>query len=105
MLGLLGGLLGTSMGVLAVVLTAVGKRWTPILEPAGVLPAPLLGALTGLLAGLYRPGGRVGSSPRRLCAVESSRLRRRQGGRGWPIRDEQGGSPEMQIRTTGASRR
>ncbi|GAB3966721.1 ABC transporter permease [Actinoallomurus acanthiterrae] len=53
MLGFLGGLLGTSAGVLTVVLTAVGKHWTPVLEPAVVLPAPLLGALTGLLAGLY----------------------------------------------------
>ncbi|WP_222722720.1 ABC transporter permease [Actinomadura alba] len=52
-LGLLGGLIGTSIGVATVVAAAVGKDWTPILEPATVLPAPLIGTVTGLLAGLY----------------------------------------------------
>lgn len=52
-LGLLGGLIGTSIGVAAVVVVAVARQWTPILEPVTVLPAPLVGALTGLIAGLY----------------------------------------------------
>jgi putative ABC transport system permease protein len=52
-LGLLGGLIGTSIGVATVVAVAFGKEWTPILEPVTVLPAPLVGAMTGLLAGLY----------------------------------------------------
>ncbi|MDX6744439.1 ABC transporter permease [Actinocorallia sp. A-T 12471] len=52
-LGLLGGLTGASLGVVAVVATAVAQRWTPVLEPLTVLPAPLIGALTGLVAGLY----------------------------------------------------
>lgn len=37
----------------AVVAVAVLRDWTPILQPATVLPAPLIGAATGLLAGLY----------------------------------------------------
>ncbi|GIE98716.1 ABC transporter permease [Paractinoplanes rishiriensis] len=52
-LGLVGGLLGTSLGVGAVVAVASLRDWTPILQPATVLPAPLVGAVTGLLAGLY----------------------------------------------------
>lgn len=52
-LGLLGGLIGTSIGVATVLTVAVSKDWTPILEPITVLPAPLVGGLTGLLAGLY----------------------------------------------------
>ncbi|WP_433297737.1 ABC transporter permease [Actinoplanes sp. CA-030573] len=52
-LGLIGGLIGTSVGVAAVVAVAFWRDWTPILQPATVLPAPLVGAVTGLLAGLY----------------------------------------------------
>jgi putative ABC transport system permease protein len=52
-LGMIGGLIGTSLGVAAVVVIAILKDWTPILQPATVLPAPLVGAATGLLAGLY----------------------------------------------------
>jgi putative ABC transport system permease protein len=52
-LGLLGGLIGTSLAVAVVIAVAVTKQWTAILDPVTVLPAPLLGAVTGLLAGLY----------------------------------------------------
>ena len=52
-LGLLGGLVGTSLGVAVVVLVALLKQWTAILQPWTVLPAPLVGGLVGLLAGLY----------------------------------------------------
>lgn len=51
-LGLLGGLLGTSVGIAVVVIVAVVQRWTPVMEPWTAFPAPLVGALTGL-AGLY----------------------------------------------------
>nr|WP_328872758.1 ABC transporter permease [Streptomyces sp. NBC_00287] len=52
-LGMLGGLMGTGLGVATVVMVAATNDWTPILEPVTVLPAPLVGAATGLLAGLY----------------------------------------------------
>ena len=52
-LGTLGGLLGTSLGVLTVVVFAVTQSWTAVLNPAVTLPAPLLGSVVGLLAGLY----------------------------------------------------
>lgn len=52
-LGTLGGLIGTSLGVLSVIAIAVAKRWTAVIEPATVLPAPLIGGLVGLVAGCY----------------------------------------------------
>jgi putative ABC transport system permease protein len=52
-LGLLGGLIGTGLGVLTVVIVALVRQWTAVLEPWAVLPAPLIGAIVGLLAGLY----------------------------------------------------
>lgn len=53
LLGALGGLIGTGLGVAAVVGTALARDWTAVLQPYAVLPAPLIGALTGLVAGLY----------------------------------------------------
>ncbi|MEV7612865.1 ABC transporter permease [Streptomyces sp. NPDC089799] len=52
-LGALGGLVGTSIGELTVVVVAVVRDWTPVLHPATVAGAPLAGLVTGLLAGLY----------------------------------------------------
>ncbi|GAA0913265.1 hypothetical protein GCM10009558_100720 [Virgisporangium aurantiacum] len=52
-LGTLGGLIGTSVGVVTVVLVALARHWTATLEPATVLPAPLAGTVVGLVAGLY----------------------------------------------------
>ncbi|GAA1990092.1 ABC transporter permease [Catenulispora subtropica] len=52
-LGTLGGLLGTSVGVGLVVGVALTRDWTAVLQPWAVLPAPLIGSVVGLLAGLY----------------------------------------------------
>jgi putative ABC transport system permease protein len=52
-LGALGGLVGTSVGVAVVVLVALAREWTAVLQPWTVLPAPLVGAVVGLLAGGY----------------------------------------------------
>lgn len=52
-LGLLGGLLGTAIAVVSVLVFALARHWTAVLDPLTVLPAPLIGALTGLLAGIY----------------------------------------------------
>jgi putative ABC transport system permease protein len=51
--GTLGGLVGTTLGILTTVVVAASREWTPLLDPVFVLPAPLLGTLTGILAGLY----------------------------------------------------
>ena len=52
-LGTLGGLIGTCIGVGTVVIFAATKDWTAILNPVYTLPAPLIGSVVGLLAGLY----------------------------------------------------
>jgi putative ABC transport system permease protein len=52
-LGTLGGLTGTCAGVAAVVIFAATQDWTAILNPLYTLPAPLIGSITGLLAGAY----------------------------------------------------
>jgi putative ABC transport system permease protein len=52
-LGTLGGLIGTCIGVGIVVVFAAAENWTAILNPAYTLPAPLIGAVVGLLAGAY----------------------------------------------------
>jgi putative ABC transport system permease protein len=52
-LGTLGGLIGTSIGTAVVIGTALARQWTAVLAPWTVLPAPLIGTMVGLLAGLY----------------------------------------------------
>jgi putative ABC transport system permease protein len=52
-LGLLGGLAGTSLGIVVVVAVALVRDWTAILEPWTVLAAPAIGGLVGLAAGAY----------------------------------------------------
>lgn len=52
-LGALGGLVGTSLGTVTVVVMAVVRDWTPVIHPATVVAAPAIGLVTGVLAGLY----------------------------------------------------
>ncbi|MFB6887910.1 ABC transporter permease [Kitasatospora sp. NPDC056327] len=52
-LGTLGGLIGTGLGVTTVVAVAAARDWTAVLQPAVTLPAPLIGTAVGLLAGLH----------------------------------------------------
>jgi len=52
-LGLVGGLVGTSIGSVVVVSVALARQWTPVVDPLTLASAPVLGLATGLLAGLY----------------------------------------------------
>lgn len=52
-LGLVGGIVGASVGTLVVVGVSLARTWTPVLEPWVPLTAPLLGGVVGLLAGAY----------------------------------------------------
>ncbi len=52
-IGLLGGIVGASAGVLVVVIVSFTRDWTPVLDPWLPLAAPLAGLLIGLLAGAY----------------------------------------------------
>ena len=51
--GMLGGLLGTSIGVLATAAIASGNHWTPVMNTGLVIAAPFLGVVVGILAGCY----------------------------------------------------
>ena len=52
-IGLFGGVMGASAGLLVVVAVSAVNDWTPVLDARVPLGAPLLGGLVGLLAGLY----------------------------------------------------
>ena len=43
-MGLLGGIIGTSLGILVVVRVAASRTWTPVLDPMIPLAAPLVGS-------------------------------------------------------------
>ncbi|MEZ4663169.1 MAG: ATP-binding cassette domain-containing protein [Caldilineaceae bacterium] len=52
-LGIIGGIIGASLGVLIVVAVAAYQLWTPVLDPSAPLLAPLLGGTIGLVSGAY----------------------------------------------------
>ena len=52
-LGLIGGIMGASLGVLIVVAVSAYQVWTPVLDPLAPIAAPLIGGLIGLLSGAY----------------------------------------------------
>ncbi|MBO9520480.1 MAG: ABC transporter permease [Nocardioidaceae bacterium] len=51
-LGLIGGLIGTPVGIAVVLLVCVQREWTALLPPA-LLATPLLGLSVGVVAGIY----------------------------------------------------
>jgi putative ABC transport system permease protein len=51
-LGALGGVVGTALGVGIVLTSAIVKQWTAIM-PTSLLAAPLIGTAIGVVAGLY----------------------------------------------------
>jgi macrolide transport system ATP-binding/permease protein len=52
-MGLVGGVVGASLGTLVVVIVSASRTWTPVLDPWVPLLAPLAGALVGLISGAY----------------------------------------------------
>ncbi len=52
-MGLVGGVIGATIGILVIVMLAAMRDWTPVLAPWIPIGAPLLGAVTGLLAGIF----------------------------------------------------
>jgi putative ABC transport system permease protein len=52
-IGLLGGLIGSAVGVFAVVIVSVVQQWTPVLDVWLAIGATILGAVVGLAAGAY----------------------------------------------------
>jgi putative ABC transport system permease protein len=52
-MGLVGGIIGSSIGIIAVVVVSAARDWTPVLEAWLPLAAPVAGALVGLVSGMY----------------------------------------------------
>jgi macrolide transport system ATP-binding/permease protein len=52
-MGLVGGIIGASIGVLIVVGVSAYQVWSPVLDPAVPLLAPVVGGAIGLVSGLY----------------------------------------------------
>jgi putative ABC transport system permease protein len=53
LIGAIGAMIGTSLGVLVIGGVSASKGWTPVLAPLIILVAPFTGALAGFLAGAY----------------------------------------------------
>ena len=51
--GIVGGVLGASLGTLVVVIVSAYQQWTPVLDPLAPFLAPVIGGLTGLVSGTY----------------------------------------------------
>jgi macrolide transport system ATP-binding/permease protein len=52
-MGVIGGVIGASLGVLIVVVVSAYQVWTPVLDPAAPVLALLVGGAIGLLSGTY----------------------------------------------------
>ncbi|HUX75646.1 MAG TPA: ATP-binding cassette domain-containing protein, partial [Anaerolineae bacterium] len=52
-IGVIGGILGASFGILTVVAVSAYQVWTPVLDPAAPFLAPLVGGVIGLVSGTY----------------------------------------------------
>ena len=50
--GIIAGTVGALLGIVAVTIVALTRTWTPTIQPATLIAAPLIGILTGTLAGL-----------------------------------------------------
>jgi macrolide transport system ATP-binding/permease protein len=52
-MGVIGGILGASLGLMIVVGVSAYQVWTPVLDPAAPFLAPVIGGTIGLLSGAY----------------------------------------------------
>lgn len=67
-LGGVGGVLGSSLGVIVVLGVALAQQWTAVIDPVYLATGPVLGALVGAAAGVY--------PARRAAAIEPVRALR-----------------------------
>ena len=68
LLGTTGGIIGVTLGTVATIATAIARQWTPTASNWTLLATPLLGTITGILAGL-QPARKAGN----MAPVESLR--------------------------------
>jgi len=51
--GLFAAVIGTSVGVIAVLATAIALNWTAVIDPGIIALGPVIGACTGFIAGIF----------------------------------------------------
>ncbi len=76
LLGILGGVIGCAIGVIAIVVVSTLRHWIPALDITVIALAPLAGMATGLIAGLYPALKVLGWSQSRPCDDERDRRAR-----------------------------
>jgi putative ABC transport system permease protein len=52
-IGVIGGILGASLGILTVIAVSAYQVWPPVLDPSAPFLAPLVGGVIGLVSGTY----------------------------------------------------
>jgi macrolide transport system ATP-binding/permease protein len=52
-MGVIGGIIGASVGVLIVIGVSAHQVWTPVLDPTAPFLAPIVGGVIGVLSGIY----------------------------------------------------
>jgi putative ABC transport system permease protein len=62
LIGLVGGLVGTVLGVNVVALVSIIREWQVVFEPALFAAGPVIGAVVGVVAGVY-PAWRASRIP------------------------------------------
>lgn len=60
--GAIAGIVGTTIGILAISATSIARGWTPTINPTILLAAPVIGIITGALAGLI-PAVKAANTP------------------------------------------
>lgn len=62
-LGLTGGIAGATVGIIVIIAVSAARQWTPVLDLRMAALAPVGGAITGLVAGLYPAWRAAGMEP------------------------------------------
>lgn len=62
LVGIIAGIAGASIGVIAVAVTSATRNWTTTINPTIILIAPLIGLITGVAAGIL-PAHRASKTP------------------------------------------
>jgi putative ABC transport system permease protein len=60
--GAIAGVVGTTIGILAISATSIARGWTPTINPTLLLAAPAIGIITGTLAGII-PAVKAANTP------------------------------------------
>ncbi len=60
--GAIAGVVGTTIGILAISATSIARGWTPTINPTLLVAAPAIGIITGTLAGLI-PAVKAANTP------------------------------------------